>query len=111
MTIGSGFLTAIDCLKEGTMAQTDPEGSAPLDIVPRILPSVSISADMKINLGDYNSAGAFVSISGVTAETTEAEMDAALANGKIAWDKLRADLGAKVKQIRAEREAEREGSR
>lgn len=91
------------------MAQTDqPEGSPPLDIVPsgRILPSVSISADMKVNLGDYNSAGAFVSISGVTAETTEAEMDAALANGKIAWDKLRADLGAKVKQIRQDRAAE-----
>jgi hypothetical protein len=95
------------------MAQNDKDGGASfgsLDIVPsgRILPSVSISADMKVNLGDYNSAGAFVSISGVTAETTEAEMDAALANGKIAWDKLRADLREKLQAIRAEREAETE---
>jgi hypothetical protein len=90
-------------MKEGTMPQNAEPESPPLDIVPRILPSVSISADMKINLGDYNSASAFVSLSGVTAATTEDEMDAALANAKIAWDKLRADLGAKINQIRVDR--------
>ena len=35
-------------------------------------------------------------------------MEAALANGRIAWDKLRADLREKVQAIRAERDAELE---
>ena len=84
-----------------------------LDIVPstRIEPTLSISVDMKVNLGDYNSAGAFVSMSGVTAETTPEEMDRVLETGKIAWDKLRADLSAKVQAIRGEREAALEQQR
>jgi hypothetical protein len=63
-------------------------------------PSLSLSVEMKLNLGNYNSAGAFVSMSGVTAETTEDEMDRLLANGHVAWEKLRADLAEKVRQLK-----------
>jgi len=63
-------------------------------------PSLSLSVEMKVNLGSYNSAGAFVSMSGVTRETTEEEMDGLLANGRMAWEKLRADLAEKVRQLK-----------
>ena len=92
------------------MGKNEGDEAPALDIVPatRIEPTLSISVDMKVNLGDYNSAGAFVSMSGVTADTTPEEMDRVLANGKVAWDKLRADLSAKVAAIRAQRDAERD---
>lgn len=63
-------------------------------------PSLSLSVEMKVNLGNYNSVGAFVSMSGVTAETTEDEMDRLLSNGRVAWEKLRADLTEKVRQLK-----------
>jgi hypothetical protein len=65
--------------------------------------SLSISVEQKLNLGNYNSAGVFVSMSGVTAETTEDEMNRLLANGRLAWDKLRADLATKVAEIKQRR--------
>jgi hypothetical protein len=63
-------------------------------------PTLSVSVEMKVNLGNYNSAAAFVSMTGVTAETTEEEMDRLLSNGRVAWDKLRADLAEKVRELK-----------
>lgn len=63
--------------------------------------SISLSVDRKINLGNFESAGAFVSISGVTAETTEEEIDALIAgNGALAFAKIAASLNEKVKAAR-----------
>ena len=70
---------------------------------PKQEPTLSISVEMKINLGNYNSASAFVSMSGLTAETTEDDMDRLLSNGRVAWEKLRADLSAKVTEIKQRR--------
>lgn len=63
-------------------------------------PSLSLSVEMKVNLGNYQSASAFVSMSGVTAETTQEEMDGLLENGRVAWEKLRADLAKKITQLK-----------
>jgi hypothetical protein len=63
-------------------------------------PSLSVSVEMKVNLGNYSSASAFVSMSGVTTETTEEQMDRLLSNGRVAWEKLRADLAEKVNRLK-----------
>lgn len=63
--------------------------------------SISLSVSRKVNLGNYESADAFVSISGVTAETTEEEMDALIAgNGALAFAKIASALKEKVKAAR-----------
>jgi hypothetical protein len=80
------------------MARTDELPGEQLEL--KQGPSLSLSVEMKVNLGNYNSAGAFVSMSGVTAETTQEEMDGLLANGRVAWEKLRADLAKKVTQLK-----------
>lgn len=62
--------------------------------------SISLSVSRKINLGNYESADAFVSISGVTAETTEAEIDALIeGKGALAFQKIAAALNEKVKTV------------
>ena len=38
-------------------------------------PNVAVSLEMKINLGNYESAGVFVSVSGLRVGATEAEID------------------------------------
>jgi len=63
-------------------------------------PRLAISVEMKVNLGNYESGSAFVSMNGLTARTAPEEMEALLANGQLAWDKVRTDLAAKVAEIR-----------
>jgi hypothetical protein len=65
-------------------------------------PTVGASVMMKINLGNYESADAFLSIQGITAETTPEQMDALIDQQRIAYEKLRDALKAKVKAARAE---------
>ena len=63
--------------------------------------SVSISVSRKINLGNYESADAFLSISGVTEETTEAEIDELLdGKGALAFKKLADRMREKVDTLR-----------
>ena len=80
------------------MARTDELPGEQLELKREL--SLSLSVEMKVNLGNYNSASAFVSMSGVTAETTQEEMDGLLENGRVAWEKLRADLSKKVTQLK-----------
>jgi hypothetical protein len=65
--------------------------------------NLACSVQMKVNLGNYESADCFLSISGVTQETTPAEMEALMDQGKVAYDLLRTHLAPKVADLRAKR--------
>ena len=63
--------------------------------------SLSLSLSRKINLGNFESADVFLSLSGITVDTTEAEMDELLdGNGALAFKKLSARIKEKVDQAR-----------
>lgn len=63
--------------------------------------SLSLSVSRKINLGNFESADVFFSLSGITAETTDAEIDELLdGNGALAFKKLAARIKEKVDQAR-----------
>ena len=66
-------------------------------------PTVSVSVAMKINLGNYESADAFVSVSGLQAGASEAEITELMDTGKLAWTVLTRALGEKVMDIRNRR--------
>jgi hypothetical protein len=63
-------------------------------------PTVSVSVAMKVNLGNYESADAFISVSGLEAGATEAQIEQLLDTGKLAWGMLTTRLGAKVAEMR-----------
>lgn len=64
--------------------------------------SLSVSVSRKINLGNYESADVFLSVSGVTAQTTEAEVDELLATtGKLAYSKIAAQVNARVGELKS----------
>ncbi len=66
-------------------------------------PRATVSASMKVNLGNYSSAEAFVSVQGVRAETTAEEVEALMeTTGKIAWTALKAKLMAKIADLEEE---------
>ena len=60
--------------------------------------TMSLSLSRKINTGNYESVDVFVSVSGITAETTEAEIEQLLGS-RIAWDAIRHDLRAKSEEV------------
>ena len=63
--------------------------------------SVTLSISMKVNLGNYESADAFLSISNVTAETTDDEIvDVLDGPARIAYDALKARLGPRIEELR-----------
>ena len=65
--------------------------------------SASVSVSMKVNLGNYQSADVFVSLSGVTPETTEDEMDALITgNVEAAYKKCLAAVKAKCREVRSD---------
>ena len=59
----------------------------------------SVSLSRKINLGNYESADVFVSVSGATAETTQEEVTQLLSN-RIVWDALKDELGRRVNEVK-----------
>jgi hypothetical protein len=63
-------------------------------------PTITVSMSRKVNLGNYESADAFVSMSGVRANMTEEELDPLLETGKLAWDMVRNALIEKVREMR-----------
>ena len=65
------------------------------------VPTVSVSVSMKVNLGNYESADAFVSVSGLREGTPLEEIEALLETGKLAWGAMTERLAAKVKDLRA----------
>lgn len=63
-------------------------------------PTISISMSRKINLGNYESAECFVSISGVRAGMTTEELTPLMDTGKVAWDAVRQELLAGLRKSR-----------
>ncbi len=63
-------------------------------------PTVSVSCSMKLNLGNYESAEVFLSVAGIAADSTPDQIDAALATGKLAYDRIRERVRAEVAALR-----------
>lgn len=61
--------------------------------------TMSVSLSRKLNLGNYESIDIFVSVSGVTTETTTEEVEQLLGN-RIAWDAVARDLRQKIAEVR-----------
>jgi hypothetical protein len=68
------------------------------------LPRVSVSLGRKINMGNYESLDVHVSLSGFTAETTEEEMEAAIANGRVGYNLVVGEINRRVRAIRGREE-------
>lgn len=66
-------------------------------------PTITVSVAMKINLGNYESADAFVSCSGLPAGATAEQIEELLDTGKLAWSLMTKRLGEKVADIRNHR--------
>ena len=62
----------------------------------------TVSISMKVNLGNYESADAFLSVSGITRNTTNEEL-AELLDGKmkITYDALKLRMAERIHQLRA----------
>lgn len=63
--------------------------------------TLSVSLSRKINLGNYESADVFVSVSGATSATSADEVQALLSN-KVVWDALKVELAAKVAEVKSQ---------
>lgn len=62
--------------------------------------TTAVSLSRKVSDGNYGTAEVFLSISGITAETTEEEMDEQLEQGKVAFSKLATAVKHRVKDMR-----------
>ena len=62
---------------------------------------LSLSLSRKVNLGNYESADVFVSLSGLTSETTQAEIDELLSGaGALAYRSIADQLKEKVAKMK-----------
>ncbi len=66
-------------------------------------PTITVSASMKVNLGNYESADAYVGISGLPASATEEQIEELLATGKVAWSMVTKHLQERVQEMRSRR--------
>lgn len=65
-------------------------------------PTVSVSMSKKINMGNYESADAFVSVSGIKAGMTAEEIRPLLDTAKIAWGEVATALAHQITSMRSE---------
>jgi hypothetical protein len=63
-------------------------------------PRVAVSIEQKINLGNYESAGVGIILSGVPPGATVEEIDEMLDTGRIMYDRMRERLKEKVAEAR-----------
>ena len=61
---------------------------------------VSITLSQKVNLGNYESADAFISLSDVPVGTTEEEIEDALDTGRLVWERMKPRLIAQARELR-----------
>ena len=61
---------------------------------------VSVSISRKIALPGYENVDIFMAISGIEPGATDAEIQEALATGDRAFQLLKSNMGAKVKEVR-----------
>lgn len=64
-------------------------------------PKVTVAVDMKVNLGNYESASVGLILSQLPAGATEQDIDALLDTGRLAYDMMRERLKSKVAETRA----------
>lgn len=62
---------------------------------------ISMSVSRKVNLGNYESADAFLSLSDVPVGATAEEINAAIVTSKIVFDALKDEIVAKTAAMRA----------
>jgi len=66
------------------------------------IPTITVSLARKVNLGNFESADVFMSINGITHETTEEDMNALLDGpGAVAFNCIRNRMKEKVAELRA----------
>ena len=63
-------------------------------------PRVTIAIDQKLNMGNYESASVGIILSSLPVDITEAEIDALLDTGRLAYGKMVERLAAKVAEKR-----------
>lgn len=64
--------------------------------------SISVSISHRVNLGNYESADAYISLCGLTVDTTEEEMNALLDQGKIAYRLMGERLKAQLSKLKTD---------
>ena len=65
--------------------------------------TVTVSMSRKVNMGNYESADVFVSISGAKAGMTAEELEPLLTTAKVAWDTVKIALVEQIRKIKDER--------
>lgn len=63
---------------------------------------VGVSISRKVNLGNYESADVWMAVTGIAADTTLEDVEAALAAGALGYKALKAALTVKIQEIRVE---------
>lgn len=61
---------------------------------------VGVSISRKLNMGNYESADVWISLTGIDANTTEADIQAALAAGALGYGQLKVAVTEKVQDLR-----------
>lgn len=65
------------------------------------IPTVTVSLSRRVNLGNYESADVFMSVNGISHETTEEDISALLDGpGAVAYKCIRTRLAEKVKDLK-----------
>lgn len=65
-------------------------------------PTLTVSLSRKVNVGNFESADVFISLSGIPFEASEETIGKMLKTSNLAFDMIREELRGKIAQIRRE---------